>query len=218
SVLTNPGLIHGLQELLNNMLGTHETPVVPFFDGGNIILGGAGSDIIQGNGGNDLIDGDAWLNARISVRSAIDPNVELTSADSMTQLIGAMVSGAYSPGQLQIVREILYSATQDFDTAVFRGPAANYSIFELKEGVVTVIDNVGDDGTDTLMHIERVQFSDQAFILVPGLNQEPEGALAILDAATGTPDPTPTENQTLRVSIAGVTDGNNVGATNPTGA
>src|SRR5262249_4477374 len=60
--------------------------------------------------------------------------------------------------------------------------------------------------------------ADQAVVLVPGLNSEPVGALAVLDAATNTPDNTPTEGQLLRVSIAGVTDANNVSPTSPTGA
>jgi Ca2+-binding RTX toxin-like protein len=67
------------------------------------------------------------------------------------------------------------------------------------------------------MHVERLEFADQSIVL-GGLNAAPVGALRILDAATDTVDTTPTENQLLRVSIAGVTDANNVSATNPTGA
>ena len=65
------------------------------------------------------------------------------------------------------------------------------------------------DGTDRLTHIERLQFADQSIVLVPGLNNEPVGQLAILDGVTGTPDDTPTEGQLLKVSIAGVTDADN---------
>ncbi len=175
-----------------------------------IILGGNGSDIIQGNGGDDVIDGDAWLNVRISVRSLADHNVEITSADSMTQLVDAMVAGLYNPSQLQSVREILYSPTANFDTAKFSGVLADYTISTVG-GITTVTDGVaGRDGTDRLTHIERLQFSDQALVL-GGLNHAPVGLLTISD-------PTPTENQLLTVSIAGVTDADNISATNPTGA
>ena len=90
------------------------------------------------------------------------------------------------------------------------------------DAVITVTDNsatggVKPDGTDTLRHIERLQFSDQAIVL-RGLDHTPLGTLTILAAATNTPDSTPTEDQLLRVSIAGVTDADNVSATNPTGA
>jgi len=220
-VLTNIGLIDGLQGFLNGMLGTLATPTVTSFDGGNIILGGDGSDIIEGRGGNDLIDGDAWLNVRISVRNAAapdDPASEMLSADSMVDLVPAMVAGWYSPSQLQIVRELKYSETQDFDTAVFSGALVDYNITindngtpgDLSDDIVTVTDSVdARDGSDTLRHIERLQFSDQAIVL-GGLNDEPDGSLTISG--------TPAEDQLLTVSIAGVTDADNVSPTNPDGA
>jgi Ca2+-binding RTX toxin-like protein len=210
SILLHPGLINGLQDFLNQMLGTPAVPVVTRFDGGNIILGGQGSDQIMGRGGNDLIDGDLWLDVYISVRSTLDPNLQLTRADTMTQLVGEMVAGLYKPGQLQIVRELVSSPTPDFDTAVYSGPAANYTVVERPNGTVVVTDNVGTDGVDTLQHIERIQFSDQAFVL-GGLNHAPVNLLTISDT-------TPTEDHLLTVSIAGVTDADNVSPTNPTGA
>src|SRR5262249_42229604 len=230
SILLNPGLINGLQDFLNRFVGTPATPVVTSFDAGNIILGGEGSDIIAGQAGDDLIDGDAWLNVRISVRAGFDANgpfgPEITSVDSMVPLIPFMLNGTYNPGQLQIVRELLYSPTQDFDTALFRGPLADYSftvngvaanvaqvVAATATDLITVTDNNAagiPDGTDTLRHIERLQFADQALV-IDGLNHAPAGLLTISD-------PTPTEDQLLTVSIAGVTDADNVSPTNPTGA
>ncbi len=252
SLLLNPGLIDGLQDFLDALLKFDLAPVsggppvlptgdlftvdaggvahISQFGTGNIILGGEGSDIIMGQGGDDLIDGDAWLNVRISVRSLADHNVEITSVDSMVDLIPAMVAGIYNPSQLQIVRELKYAApgNTDFDTAQFASPLANYS-FTLNgvavdaaglvgaggEDIITVTDNsatggVKVEGTDTLRHIERLQFSDQAVVL-GGLNHQPAGTLTISDA-------TPTEDQLLTVSIAGVTDADNISPTNPTGA
>src|SRR5439155_2606871 len=118
------------------------------------------------------------------------------------QLVEAMVLGQYNPGQLQIVREIKYAAGPDFDTAKFQGDLADYTVSTIG-GITTVTDGVaGRDGTDRLTHIERLQFSDQAIVL-GGLNHAPVGLLTISD-------PTPTENQLLTVSIAGVTDADNV--------
>ena len=113
--------------------------------------------------------------------------------------------------------------------AQFAVPLANYS-FTLNgvavdaaglvgaggEDIITVTDNsatggVKVEGTDTLRHIERLQFSDQALVL-GGLNHQPDGTLKISDT------PTPAEDQLLTVSIAGVTDADNVSPTNPTGA
>ena len=114
---TNIALIDGLQELLGVRHGRRP---VTFFDGGNIILGGDGSDIIEGRGGNDLIDGDAWLNVRISVRAEPGRHrPEIATADSMEPTDPVHAERGYNPGQLRIVREILYGEQRDFDTAKF---------------------------------------------------------------------------------------------------
>src|SRR5262249_45134241 len=122
--------------------------------------------------------------------------------DSMVDMIPHMVSGEWQPGQLKIVREILTATGPDFDTAEFSGARANYTITTSATGVVTVVDNVGTDGTDTLLHIERLQFSDQAIVL-GGLNHAPVGQLTLSG--------TPTEDSPVTVSIAGVTDADNPG-------
>ena len=192
SVLTNIALIDGLQALLG--------PGVASFNGGNIILGGAGGDRIEGRGGNDFIDGDAWLNVRISVRENNDgTGDEIATFDSMEPMIPFMLDGTYDPGQLVIVREILYSPTTDFDTAVFSGNLEDYQITTVG-GITTVTDLVGTDGVDTLKHIERLQFADQARVL-SGLNHAPSGRFIISG--------TPAEGQPLTVSIAGITDADN---------
>src|SRR4029450_13688594 len=110
---------------------------------------------------------------------------------------------------------------------IFGGPLANYTftvngvaanvaavVAATANDIITVTDNavagIKGDGTDTLRHIERLQFSDQALV-IDGLNHGPAGLLTISD-------PTPAEDQLLTVLIAGVTDADNVSATNPTGA
>ncbi|MGH6690803.1 MAG: calcium-binding protein, partial [Gammaproteobacteria bacterium] len=75
-----------------------------------------------------------------------------------------------------------------------------------------VAETPGPEGTDTLRHIERLQFAGDTIVLREGLNAEPVGQLTILGN-----DP-PNEGDALTVSIAGVTDGDNVSPDNPTGA
>src|SRR5262249_9415100 len=188
---------------------------VASFGSGKISLGGDGSDIIEGRGGDDLIDGDKWLNVRISVRQNADgTGPEIASFDGMKPLIPFMLNRTYNPGQLVAVREIL-PGQGGFDTANFQGPRANYTITTVGGGTtVTDISAKAIDGTDGLTHIERLQFSDQAVVLVPGLNAEPVGALTITDLNGGAVK----IGDTLRVSLPGVTDANNISATNPTGA
>jgi Ca2+-binding RTX toxin-like protein len=243
SALTNIALINGLQEFLDTAFGAELSGTVPLptgifanttldhitaFTTGNIILGGAGSDIMMGRGGDDIIDGDAWLNVRISVHQNADgTGPEIATFDSMQDMVPLMLNGTYNAGQLVAVREILQASGPDFDTAKFLGPLDNYTF--LVDGiatdaadlagvglghVVTVVDGVGDDGTDRVMNVERLQFSDQSIVL-GGLNNEPVGSLQLIDVATNTQiDPTNAvvlEGQKLRVSIAGVTDADNPG-------
>lgn len=146
-------------------------PGTTSYDGGNLLLGGTGSDLIEGRGGDDLIDGDAWLNARLSVRTdPANPASEIGSADGMrkpylagstTTLQQAVFARTVDPGNIVIVREVLRSpAATDRDTAVFTGPRANYTISS-DGSLLTVTDNVGTDGTDRLRNVELLRFSDQ---------------------------------------------------------
>ena len=107
---------------------------------------------------------------------------EIATFDSMEPLVPLMVSGFYNPGQLQIVREILPGdalAADNFDTVFFTGPLADYTITidangtlgDPTDDIVTVTDNGVSgisDGTDRLTNVERLQFSDQTVVLVPG--------------------------------------------------
>ena len=217
--------IAGLQALLGSG--------VTSFSSGNIILGGDGSDIIEGRRGDDLIDGDRWLNARISVRANIDgTGAEIRSVDSMRDLIPDMLSGAINPGQLQIVREVLTASGPDFDTAMYGGIFANYTINSGADGTTTVKDNfgtlLGTDGTDTLRNIERLQFADVAlqydaatnqFVLAnnAATNAGPSGLLQVRDAGLNAADNTPAVNQVLSVYAGNVTDADIAGGASISG-
>ncbi|MDZ4194963.1 MAG: peroxidase family protein [Pseudomonas sp.] len=202
--LSGMNRIAGLEAVLGMMAEPRDNPrdasdpVV--FNGGNILLGGGGSDVIEGRAGNDVIDGDAWLNVRISVRSKLDPSIELFSVDSMKEIQARMFSGEINPSQLHIVREILDGNQEgDIDTAVFSGAFANYELVETFDGTGSylVVDNVGTDGTDLIRNIERLQFADQVVWLI---DRPAEGTVSISNMA-------PAEDEVL-LAAATVSDPN----------
>ena len=147
--------ISGLSELL---LGATS------FTGGNIIIGGAGSDVIEGRGGNDFIDGDAWLRTQLQ---APVPGGGTRLVDSMLQLESDVFARLVNPGDISIVRTIVPGTPGgDVDTAVFSGPLADYTIVDATATtpltVIHALNNlIVDDGTDTLVNVEFLQFADQ---------------------------------------------------------
>ncbi|PVZ57188.1 heme peroxidase [Pseudomonas sp. B1(2018)] len=222
SALTNVALIRGLDQFLADA----GLPVTGFATG-NIILGGDGSDLIEGRGGDDLIDGDKWINVRIAVYAPGDVNhtgPEVASFDSMVDMIPFMLDGTFNPGQLKAVREILPGTSTGgaaFDTAIYSGLQSEYTVTvddrgtaDLADDVYTVTDSVaGRDGVDTLLHIERLQFSDNQQVLVDGLNAQPTGSPTITDGNGGAI----VVGDTLTVSVAGLRDADNITAGNPLG-
>src|SRR5207244_8850453 len=77
----------------------------------------------------------------------------------------------------------------DVDTAVFSGARANYTVTNVG-GVITVTDNTGTDGIDTLRNIERLQFTDVTVNVapVPAVTTTPTAAagLAFGNQSVGT--------------------------------
>ncbi|WP_198374401.1 peroxidase family protein [Neoroseomonas rubea] len=173
--LTQAGVnrIDGLRELMGNFVAaaptTGDLEKVIAFDRGNILLGGGGADTIEGRGGDDVIDGDAWLDVQIKVDLPGTENDLFV--DSLTQIQAALLSGAINPGQLSIVRSIQYALpftldpTRAIDTAVYTGNRADYDFSINADGSWTVAHTRGTqtDGTDRLLHIERLQFADGAW-------------------------------------------------------
>jgi Ca2+-binding RTX toxin-like protein len=199
----NVALIDGLQALLGQAaLLDPEAIVFDPNNGADILIGGQGSDRFIGKAGNDLIDGDAWLNVRISIRSATNPNVEIRTVDSMNAIKAEMLAGTINPGQLRIVREIIsdpLASAADVDTAIYSDLRASYDVTLNGDGTWTVahVRGTATDGTDKIRNIEQLQFSDQVMNLT--------GAPSIADTS-------PTEGRALLASPGNLLAFNNVPA------
>ena len=95
------------------------------------------------------------------------------------------------------MREILTPGPNtDTDTAVFRNPLNTYTITFNANGSITVDNQGGTDGVDTLWNIEQLQFSDTT---IPAINNPAN------TPATGTvtiSDTTPAAGEALAVSAS----------------
>ena len=150
---------------------------------GDILTGGLGSDTIEGRGANDIIDGDRTLQVRIGVKDALGAEIGSTDLLEHKALTGnfgpgtnanmtlqqAVFAGLVDPGNMFIGRRLVLpavtaadcaagAAALNCDSAVFSGPSGNYSVVHNADGSVTVTDNVGTDGIDTLWNMEQASF------------------------------------------------------------
>ena len=155
---------------------------------------------------------DAWKPVNPTTTEELDHAAYLQSwvGKSLYEL---MTTRVIVPNQMHIVREILYDEdpSNSVDTAIFAGNKDWYEITEFEDGSVRVarremeeVDPQIDEGTDTLVGIERIQFADQTVVLQQSGNHEPVGRLTL----TGLPA---RENQMLTVSAENVYDANNPG-------
>ena len=192
---TDCALITGLSTLLPSTI----TNCV--WNGGDIIIGGAGSDTITGRNGNDLIDGDAVLQTWVSIPSAWgfsneapsyvsvpDGRAYISSLARVSEYIANNLIESDVIASLQIVRVIGQTGhTTENDVAVFQSPRANYTITVNANGTITVADSGNGalalvDGTDTLRNIETLRFSD-GDVLVSSLPPRAPGL--VLSGAVG---------------------------------
>ncbi|MFM1887602.1 MAG: hypothetical protein RL026_2759 [Pseudomonadota bacterium] len=107
--------------------------------GNDFVFGGASNDTLNGAAGNDALEGDAG-------------NDSLLGGDGDDTLAGGSGNDLINGGN-------------GFDTAVFSGNLADYTVTtNTQTGVTTVVDNrVGGDGTDSVQLVESLRFADQSY-------------------------------------------------------
>jgi beta-lactam-binding protein with PASTA domain/Ca2+-binding RTX toxin-like protein len=177
-----------------NLLASPAIPSVKGvgFMGGDLLLGGRGSDVIESKLGDDLIDGDRWLNVQLR---AVLNNGTVKLVDDPRDLIDDIFADPQrlNPGSITIVKTIVTpvvpaadcaagAAALNCDTAVFAFPAADYDIIRNPNGSLTVThvpalakDVPFSDGSDTLLNIEQLLFSDGTIVNVA----TPGGAISV---------------------------------------
>ncbi len=162
--------------------------------GADTLLAGAGnahstlSDQLDGGEGDDLLIGDSGRDVLIGGEGD-DELIGGRAADTLTGGAGAdTLLGGAGDGLLDGTDVLEGGAGDDWldggrggDTAVYAGQAADFEIIRAEDGRVTVRDldpTDGEEGTDTLVNVERLRFADHTIDL-----RDPTGARAILSAS-----------------------------------
>lgn len=127
----------------DEFLGGPGDDVANGLNGSDYLSGGAGDDVLNGAGGADTLIGDA-------------------GDDTLNGGVGddTLMGGAGND---------VLNGGADTDTAVYVGAARNFSMDRIGN-TITVTDNTGAEGVDTLVNIENIQFDGVDYAVVNGTN------------------------------------------------
>lgn len=140
----------------------------------DIFVGGPGDDIAEGRGGDDFLLGGAGDDV-------------LNGAGGADTLFGAegndVLNGGADDDMLMggAGNDDLSGGGGNGDTAIYVGAARNFSMDRVG-GTITVTDNTGAEGADTLTGVEIIQFAGVDYGVVAGTG----GANLNLNGANGT--------------------------------
>ena len=172
------------------------------------VLGGQGGDTLYGTSTSDVLDGNQL-------------NTGALDADTLDARAGndIMVGRGGDDMLVAGAGDDMLFGDAGYDSAVFSGNMADYTITVLSGGVIQFVDTRpgSPDGTDQLSGIERVVFADEDYTLNPDgsltlINYPPvavddvnsaveDGPVVNGSVATNDSDPDPGETATLMWSL-----------------
>ncbi|GEO16184.1 peroxidase family protein [Microvirga aerophila] len=152
-------------------------------DGNDRLAGGNGDDFANGNAGDDEISGSAGSDLLVGlagqdVIGAGDGDDEVFGGLDSDKIFGGAGNDELlgnegndwikgGEGDDHLVGDNgnpFGEPLPDRDTALFSGRAKDYTITYNADESIAITDNVGNDGTDTLLNIERFGFADQVIL------------------------------------------------------
>lgn len=136
----------------NNMAGDAGDDVLSGLDGTDVLRGDTGRDTLYGGIGNDQLFGSAGADTLVGGAGNDTLNGDLNGDSTLGWTTGP-------------------------DTAVYSGPRSSYTI--TPSGVAYIVS--GPEGTDTLIQIERIQFSDMTVYIGGGEIIDGDGAGNLLE-------------------------------------
>jgi Ca2+-binding RTX toxin-like protein len=155
-------------------------------DGNDHLTGDAGNNVIEGRDGADVLDGDAGGDVASYANALSGVRVDLTKVGVAQDTRGAGVDTLSNFEGLKGSRyaDILIGDDKDntleggagndlmeggagADTAIYKGPSTNFMWIRNANGTWTVTDVTVAEGSDTLLNIETLKFSDRSINLSP---------------------------------------------------
>jgi Ca2+-binding RTX toxin-like protein len=156
--------------------------------GADTLLGGAGDDILNGGVGDDTLDGGDGFDIASYENAAAGVRVDLTKVgvmqnthgdgfDTLSNIEGLKGSAFNDVFQGSAADETFEGGRGDdiidggggVDTAIYGSASSNYAWTRNADGTWTVRDTraTGGEGTDTLLNIEKLRFTDKTVTLSP---------------------------------------------------
>jgi Ca2+-binding RTX toxin-like protein len=112
--------------------------------GGQLVRGGVGADVIEGGSIAAILEGD-------------EGNDSITGKSFNDTITGGAGDDSINGGD-------------GVDTATYAGNYADYTVTEISYNTFRVHDDTGNDGTDTIVDINKIQFADQTIdVVIRGL-------------------------------------------------
>lgn len=188
-----------LDTLIENAVGGHGNDIVIGNALNNVITGNSGNDKIDGGTGTDTAvftghysqyqitqnNGQLSITDTISNRDGADTliNIERVQFADQTLGVDTLIANASGSNSNTIIGNALDNVLTGtsannvvdggagFDTAVFHGQYSQYHV-AASNGQLTVTDTVSNrDGSDTMTHVERLEFADKTVGLDTGAGQ-----------------------------------------------
>jgi Ca2+-binding RTX toxin-like protein len=182
-----------LLNIQNARGSNYDDVLIAEFQWGSILQGGAGNDTLTGGHGDDTLDGGSGVNTAsyefaapgLKVSLLLQGSAQDTNSAGKDTLVNIqnLIGSVWSDVLIGDANaNVLMGGTGDdtitggagddtidggdgTDVFVVSGPKANYTLTPLGGGAYSLTDNVGTDGTDHLVNIERIRFSDGALTI-----------------------------------------------------